>query len=62
MVLIDPSFFADDLLFDRVGVLRHELGHTLAFGMSIFRAVGRPRDRKNRWTAPSCSRTTIRSR
>jgi Matrixin len=30
-VLIDPSFFADDLSFDRVGVLRHELGHTLGF-------------------------------
>ena len=31
MVLIDPSFFAADLLFDPVGVLRHELGHTLGF-------------------------------
>ena len=30
-VLIDPSFFADDLSFDRVGVLRHELGHVLGF-------------------------------
>jgi hypothetical protein len=30
-VLIDPSFFADDLGFDRVGVLRHELGHVLGF-------------------------------
>jgi hypothetical protein len=30
-VLIDPSFFGNDLTFDRVGVLRHELGHTLGF-------------------------------
>jgi hypothetical protein len=30
-VLIDPSFFADNLGFDRVGVLRHELGHVLGF-------------------------------
>ena len=30
-VLIDPSYFADDLSFDRVGVLRHELGHVLGF-------------------------------
>lgn len=29
-VLIDPSFF-DDLEYDRVGVLRHELGHVLGF-------------------------------
>ena len=28
-VLIDPSFFTTD--FDRVGVLRHELGHVLGF-------------------------------
>jgi hypothetical protein len=31
MVLIDPSFFASGLQFNRVGVLRHELGHTLGF-------------------------------
>lgn len=30
-VLIDPSYFADDLGFDRAGVLRHELGHVLGF-------------------------------
>lgn len=30
-VLIDPSFFAPDLGFDPVGVLRHELGHVLGF-------------------------------
>jgi predicted Zn-dependent protease len=31
-VFIDPQeYFSNDLLFDRVGVLRHELGHTLGF-------------------------------
>jgi hypothetical protein len=30
-VLIDPSYFADDLGFDPVGVLRHELGHVVGF-------------------------------
>lgn len=30
-VFLDPSFFADDLGFDKVGVLRHELGHVLGF-------------------------------
>lgn len=30
-LLIDPSFYAQDLGFDRVGVLRHELGHVLGF-------------------------------
>jgi hypothetical protein len=30
-VIIDPSFYGDDLAFDRVGVLRHELGHVLGF-------------------------------
>lgn len=30
-VLIDPSFFAPDLIFNPVGVLRHELGHVLGF-------------------------------
>ena len=30
-VLIDPSYYANNLTFDRVGVLRHELGHTLGF-------------------------------
>jgi hypothetical protein len=30
-VLIDPSFFSPSLSYDRVGVLRHELGHVLGF-------------------------------
>jgi len=30
-VLIDPSFYSPKLGFDRVGVLRHELGHVLGF-------------------------------
>ncbi len=30
-VLIDPSFFSTSLRFDRVGVIRHELGHVLGF-------------------------------
>jgi len=31
LVIIDPSFFQPTLSFDRVGVLRHELGHVLGF-------------------------------
>ncbi len=30
-VLIDPSYYNENLSFDRVGVLRHELGHVLGF-------------------------------
>lgn len=35
-VLIDPSFYQLNLPYDRVGVLRHELGHVLGFAMSTF--------------------------
>jgi hypothetical protein len=41
-VLIDPSFYADDLIFDRVGVLRHELGHTLGFRHEHIRSEAPP--------------------
>jgi len=37
-VLIDRSYFAPDLGFDKVGVLRHELGHTLGFRHEHIRA------------------------
>jgi matrixin len=30
-VLIDPSYYSVELRFDKVGVLRHELGHVLGF-------------------------------
>jgi hypothetical protein len=41
-VLIDPSFFQDDLGFDRVGVLRHELGHVLGFRHEHIRSGAPP--------------------
>jgi hypothetical protein len=41
-VLIDPSFFADSLTFDRCGVLRHELGHTLGFRHEHIRSEAPP--------------------
>jgi hypothetical protein len=41
-VLIDPSFFAEDLGFDRVGVLRHELGHVLGFRHEHIRSGAPP--------------------
>jgi hypothetical protein len=30
-ILVDRSYFADGLEYDRIGVLRHELGHVLGF-------------------------------
>lgn len=41
-VLIDPSFFQQDLGFDRVGVLRHELGHVLGFRHEHIRSGAPP--------------------
>lgn len=41
-VLIDPSYFAADLEFDRVGVLRHELGHVLGFRHEHIRSGAPP--------------------
>jgi len=41
-VLIDPSFFEPNLSFDRVGVLRHELGHTLGFRHEHIRSGAPP--------------------
>lgn len=41
-VLIDPSFFETDLGFDRVGVLRHELGHVLGFRHEHIRSQAPP--------------------
>lgn len=40
-VLIDPSFYLPTLTFDRVGVLRHELGHVLGFRHEHIR-TGKP--------------------
>jgi hypothetical protein len=41
-VLIDPSFYDQDLPFDRIGVLRHELGHTLGFRHEHIRSGAPP--------------------
>jgi hypothetical protein len=40
-VIIDPSFYQADLSYDRVGVLRHELGHVLGFRHEHIRS-GKP--------------------
>jgi hypothetical protein len=40
-VLIDPSFYSAKLPFNRVGVLRHELGHVLGFRHEHIRS-GKP--------------------
>jgi hypothetical protein len=31
LLVVDPSYFGPSLPFDRIGVLRHELGHVLGF-------------------------------
>jgi hypothetical protein len=41
-VLIDPSFYADDLGFNKIGVLRHELGHVLGFRHEHIRSEAPP--------------------
>lgn len=41
-VLIDPSYYEAGLSFDRVGVLRHELGHTLGFRHEHIRSGAPP--------------------
>lgn len=41
-VLIDPSFYDDNLGFDRIGVLRHELGHVLGFRHEHIRSGAPP--------------------
>lgn len=41
-VLIDPSFYAPDLRFNKVGVLRHELGHVLGFRHEHIRSEAPP--------------------
>jgi hypothetical protein len=37
-VVIDPSFYSANLRFDKVGVLRHELGHVLGFRHELIRS------------------------
>lgn len=41
-ILIDPSFFAPTLTFNRTGVLRHELGHVLGFRHEHIRSNAPP--------------------
>lgn len=42
VVLIDPSYFDPNLGFDKVGVLRHELGHVLGFRHEHIRSGAPP--------------------
>lgn len=42
VVLIDPSYFSPSLSFDKVGVLRHELGHVLGFRHEHIRSGAPP--------------------
>jgi len=55
-ILIDPSFFAPDLGFDQVGVLRHELGHVLGFRHEHIRS-GAPPDCPDEDTADTIDLT-----
>jgi hypothetical protein len=41
-VLIDPSYYSRDLRFDKVGVLRHEMGHVLGFRHEHIRSGAPP--------------------
>jgi hypothetical protein len=41
-VLIDPSYYTPTLRFDKVGVLRHELGHVLGFRHEHIRSNAPP--------------------
>jgi hypothetical protein len=41
-LLIDPSFYSPALGFDKVGVLRHELGHVLGFRHEQIRSEAPP--------------------
>ncbi|HKQ75488.1 MAG TPA: hypothetical protein VJ810_17445 [Blastocatellia bacterium] len=41
-VLIDPSFYSPSLRYDKIGVLRHELGHVLGFRHEQIRSEAPP--------------------
>lgn len=41
-ILVDPSYFAPNLGFDKVGVMRHELGHVLGFRHEHIRSGAPP--------------------